>query len=245
VQLAHFDLTNETDYLTWREKKLSSYVFTGTASPAPINITNVDKLNCEARSEIEQRLHRNNFALYRVTDVPSVQADIPVNIAHQLGLIKSDKHLCGDETGLSQIKVTEKRSVGEYIPYTNHAINWHTDGYYNEDHKKIHSMILHCEKNALEGGDNAFIDHELIYIFLRDENPDFIQALCHRDAMIIPENRQNNVLIRAEQAGPVFSFSPWGLHMRYTARTRSIIWRDDSLTSKAVERIREIYNEDS
>jgi hypothetical protein len=33
---------------------------------------------------------------------------------------------------------------------------------------------------------------------------------------------------RAEQSGPVFSVVDGGLHMRYTARTRSIAWHTDA-----------------
>ena len=242
-QPAYFELENETDYRTWRNKKLSYY--NDNKTPPSVSISDFKQLSNSEKCQIKQQITNRNFALYKVNDVEGSQADIPVSIARQLGLLKSDKHLCGDDIGLSEIKVTENRAIGEYIPYTNHAINWHTDGYYNSDDKKIHSMILHCENSAMEGGDNAFLDHELMYILLRDENPEYIQALCHKDSMIIPENRQNNTLIRPEQSGPVFSFFPWGLHMRYTARTKSIIWRNDALTKRAIERIREIYNDDS
>ena len=244
-QLAHFDLKNEKAYLDWREKKLSYYHSESSPIVKPVEISDYRKLSNAERCKIKQQISGRNFSLYRVRNYADDQSDIPVSMAKQLGLLKSDKHLCGDEIGLSQIKVTKKKGVGEYIPYTNNAINWHTDGYYNDADKKIHSMILHCESDALEGGDNAFIDHEIVYILLRDENPDYITALSDENVLIIPENRQEDVLIRAEQSGPVFSVCPWGLHMRYTARTKSIIWRDDALTERAVARIREIYNDDS
>jgi alpha-ketoglutarate-dependent taurine dioxygenase len=43
--------------------------------------------------------------------------------------------------------------------------------------------------------------------------------------------------IRPAQSGPVFSVDPLSgdLHMRYTARTRSIQWKDDALTREAVQ----------
>jgi len=242
-QLAHFDLNNNEAYQNWRNKKLAFYE--KPSSLHPVEINDFTDLSRVERCKLKQQISNRNFALYKVKNFPDDQAIIPEIIATQLGLLKSDKHLCGDETGLSQIQVTENRGVGEYIPYTNHAINWHTDGYYNANDKKIHSMILHCQRDAMSGGDNAFIDHELMYILLRDENPDLIEALSHENTMIIPENRQGDLLIRGEQSGPVFSLSPWGLHMRYTARTKSIIWRDDELTRRAVQRIREYYNEDS
>lgn len=240
---AHLDLNNETAYQQWRDKKLSCYQ--QPVSFSAIAIENYKHLTESEKSKLYQDISRYNFSIYRLSSFPEKQHDIPISLAQQFHLLKTDKHLCVDDTGISQIKVSKKRGIGEYIPYTNHAINWHTDGYYNEEDKKIHSMILHCEQNALEGGENAFIDHEIVYILLRDENPDYIKALSDRNSMIIPENRQNNVLIRAEQSGPVFSACSWGLHMRYTARTKSIIWQDDEITRRAVASIREIYHENS
>jgi hypothetical protein len=153
--------------------------------------------------------------------------------------------LCGDKVGISAIKVEEKRAPGEYIPYTNKGIGWHTDGYYNQGEHKILSMILHCAQNAKAGGLNAFLDHEIVYILLRNENPEYIRVLMEDDVMTIPENVQDGKVIREAQSGPVFSVYPWGLHMRYTARTKSIIWKKDPIVQQAVEKIREILNSDS
>ena len=50
---------------------------------------------------------------------------------------------------------------------------------------------------------------------------------------------------RPAQAGPVFSCEADALHMRYTARTRSIEWRADAATQAAVERLRAILDSDS
>jgi len=88
---------------------------------------------------------------------------------------------------------------------------------------------------AASGGENALLDHELAYIHLRDTDPDYIRALMAPDAMTIPANIENGVELRAERTGPVFSLLADGnLHMRYTARTRSIEWRDDPVTRAAV-----------
>jgi hypothetical protein len=43
----------------------------------------------------------------------------------------------------------------------------------------------------------------------------------------------------------VFCFDDGALHMRYTARTRSIVWRADAATQAAVQRLREILDSDS
>ena len=96
-------------------------------------------------------------------------------------------------------------------------------------------MLLHCVRPASDGGLNQLLDHDIIYIQLRDESPDYIQALMRIDAMTIPANIENGAELRPEVTGPVFSITPeGGLHMRYTHRKRSIRWRDDPVTRAAV-----------
>jgi hypothetical protein len=107
-------------------------------------------------------------------------------------------------------------------------------------------MVLYCVQNALRGGENALLDHEIAYMHLRDNNPDFIRALMHSEAMTIPANVVNGREIRAQRSGPVFSVNGEGkLHMRYTARTRSVVWRDDELTSQATACLTAFLNSDS
>ena len=55
--------------------------------------------------------------------------------------------------------------------------------------------------------------------------------------MTIPANVEDGATIRPEQTGPVFSTdaADGALHMRYTARTRSIEWRLDDTTRAAVQ----------
>ena len=53
--------------------------------------------------------------------------------------------------------------------------------------------------------------------------------------MTIPARQGADGEARPDQPGPVFSVDAEGhLHMRYTARTRSIAWRDDAATRAAV-----------
>jgi len=241
--LSHFDLSDEAAYQRWRTNKLAAYPLKSNLLLVPIN--DYTKLT---QAEINTILHRCrvlNFAIYRLENKSPCNGQVAIKIAKQLGFQVSDRHLCADQVGLSEITVSEKKVPGEYIPYTNKFINWHTDGYYNAADKQINSMILHCGQQAKIGGDNNFFDHEILYILLRDENPDYIDVLMQNDVMTIPENRQDGQLLREAQTGPVFRLFPWGLHMRYTARTRSIQWKSDSLVKKAVDRIQEILNTDS
>jgi hypothetical protein len=61
--------------------------------------------------------------------------------------------------------------------------------------------------------------------------------------MTIPERTDEHGVARAAQSGPVFSVRNGQLHMRYTARTRSIVWHPDTLA--AVKQLEQILASDS
>jgi hypothetical protein len=63
--------------------------------------------------------------------------------------------------------------------------------------------------------------------------------------MTIPANEEDAAAARPAQTGPVFSTDAGALHMRYTARTRSIEWRADQATRAAVQFLKEILDSDS
>ena len=66
------------------------------------------------------------------------------------------------------------------------------------------------------------------------------------DVMTIPANIKDGKEIRPDCAGPVFSVMPDGnLHMRYTARTRSIEWKDDPTVQAAAKTLSEFMQSDS
>ena len=47
---------------------------------------------------------------------------------------------------------------------------------------------MHCVSPAKSGGENSYLDPEIAYILMRDENPDYIAALMQDDVMMIPAN---------------------------------------------------------
>jgi hypothetical protein len=158
-----------------------------------------------------------------------------------LGLHRLDSNLCADADSITSLRVVEIGRHGGYIPYTNRPLSWHTDGYYNPADNQIRAILMHCVTPAHAGGENALLDHEILYLLLREEDPDLISALMHPQAMTIPPNTEGGEEIRGETVGPVFSIMADGhLHMRYSARTRNIIWRDDPVTARAVVRINQI-----
>lgn len=228
-----FLLDNEMAYQAWREHKLADY-------PASIDQLRVDlALNTIKQSQYDQLQRicsKTNIVIYRFREHHSVDKAVIKVLGQRLGLNRLDGNLCADGDNISSLQVREVGRHSGYIPYTNRRLSWHTDGYYNTPDQQIRGILMHCVQDAAEGGENMLLDHEIAYIQLRDLNPEYIRALMQPDVMTIPPNIEQGVEIRGEQIGPVFSLQPetGNLHMRYTARTRNIKWKDDAVTHEAV-----------
>jgi len=243
-----FALDNHRAYAVWREQKLAHYP--QHLSELLIPVVNPRTLNEAECAAIRQACARANMAIY--TRQPSTNDTVPdtslvTDMGRHFGLLRLDQNLYADDKGISALQVSAQRRQYDYIPYSRQGISWHTDGYYNPLERKIRAMVLHCVRPATEGGENALLDHEMVYLQLRDKNPDYIAALMQDDVMTIPANIENGVEIRPEQGGPVFSVDAHSghLHMRYTARTRSIVWKTDATTQAAVTLLENLLAGDS
>ena len=105
---------------------------------------------------------------------------------------------------------------------------------------------MHCARPAAQGGINHLLDPEIAYIRLRDENPNYIKALSNRRAMTIPGFIDRDGSFREESPGPVFSVDRFtgALQMRFSARKRNIVWRDDAATTEAVAFLNQLLEND-
>ena len=232
-----FDLGDPAAYQRWREEKLER--FPGSVDDLLVEVDDPSRLADAERAALLDRIRRANLVVYRCRR-QVVNRDMLRSFGRALGLSRLDDHLCAEEDGISQLTVSDGAGqTGDYIPYTDRPLSWHCDGYYNESERMIRAMLLHCARPAAEGGENALMDHEMLYIALRDAGSEYIEALMHPEALAIPANVQHGEVIRPERVGPVFSVDPGtgALHMRYTARGRNIRWRDDPVTREAVDRI--------
>ena len=233
-----FDLDDARAYRRWRERKLD--LRARCVDDLLVPLADAHALAPHERQALLERIARTNMALYRVA-AAAEDAALPRALGAQLGLERLDANWLADEDGISHIAVSAHREPGlpggghaEFIPYTERAIHWHTDGYYHPGGRRILGMILHCVRPARAGGESGLLDHELAYIALRDAEPAAVRALMRPDAMTIPERRDAAGVARAAQSGPVFTpAAADALHMRYTARTRSIAWHDDAATRAA------------
>jgi len=239
-----FDLSDEQAYLAWRERKLAGVP--RSIEELHVAIQDGYQLRRQEMNAVHNALQRANFVIYTFKRTAGEDKAVVRQLGRQFGLERLDDNLCSDEDSITSLKVVGRRREGEYIPYTNKRLNWHTDGYYNSPDRQIRGVILHCVRPAAVGGESVLMDHEIAYIQLRDENPGYIRALMAADAMTIPPNVQNGKQIRPEQSGPVFSVSADGyLHMRYSARARNIVWKDDLTTQTAAEFLLNLFRQDS
>ena len=238
-----FSLDDPAAYRAWRERKLAQRP---SIDELLVPLTDPSSLSVDEQSRIRALCRRCNAALYKVSD-PARFGDKSLvhELGLQFGLSHLDDNLRSDEDDITSLTVKQQQG-NQYIPYTNRPLSWHTDGYYNAPEQQVRGFILHCAQPAAEGGENRVVDHELVYMRLRDENPEYIQALMHPEAMVIPPNVEAGSEIRAACSGPVFSIDALtgSLHMRYSARTRNILWRDDELTRKAADRITQLLEFD-
>ena len=239
-----FDLKDDNAYQKWRAEKLQNYP--PSLEQLVVEIDDPRKLTAAQHSKLAEILKKTNMAIYAGKTGDDPDKEIVRKLGLQFGLKRLDHNMCADGDAISSLEMAETEPQASYIPYTNRPIAWHTDGYYNDLDKQIRGLLLHCVRPATQGGMNQLLDHEIAYIMLRDENPGYIRAFEHPEAMSIPPNIVNGKELRSWSRGPVFMLQANGsLHMRYTHRKRNISWRDDELTREAVCFLGEIMNADN
>ena len=221
----------------WSERKLARYP--RRAEDLIVEVRDPRRPSDSEVAELQRVCGAANMAVYAspLADVPD--KDLPLRLGARLGLTRLHANPLADEDGISSLEVAPEKSARGYIPYSNRRLLWHTDGYYNAPEQRIRAFILHCVRPAAAGGENRLLDHEIAYMLLRDADPRYVTALSAPDAMTIPANTEDGAA-RPAQTGPVFSRDGGALHMRYTARTRSIEWRPDEATQAAVQYLKRI-----
>jgi len=231
-----WNLDAENAYANWRSDKLQKAI--DCRNDGFVAISDLANPGATEKVELIRRCRETNMALYQTDPAQRDQNRLRDDLrafAGIMGLQIAENHRSAAPDGVVALTVTDAPAQRGYIPYSRKPMNWHTDGYYNPPAQAIRAMVLHCAIPAMDGGQNQLLDPEIAYIRLRDINPGFITALMHPAAMTIPQNIEPDGRIRAASVGPVFSIDAAGnLTMRYTARTRSIVWRDDDTTHQAV-----------
>ncbi|MBF0124570.1 MAG: TauD/TfdA family dioxygenase [Magnetococcales bacterium] len=245
-----FDLDCDQKYQRWKQAKLANY----PTSPADLLVEIADPFamtSLEIKA-ILRRCAQANMALYRIKAPPhprTMPGNVLLAITAQLGVKNLDHNLGAGTGGVSDLTAggSAYEPFKAYIPYQKGAaIGWHTDGYYNPIDQSVQTLCLHCEQPAHSGGESMLLDHEMVYIQLRDQNPDHIRALMAADVLTIPARLENGAVARPDRCGPVFSVTADGyLHMRFTNRTKSIRWQADAATQQAVTALRQLLDSPS
>ena len=229
-------LDNSDDYKYWRDEKLANAV--NSIKGCVVGIDNPYELTPTEKSKIQQLCWHNNFALFEIS-VQENPADAIVQLNRQFGLVDYDQHLYVQNDGLAYITQNNKQSQTEFIPYTDKAIGWHTDGYYNAINNRVRAFSLFCVTPASIGGTNQWIDPQMVYILLKEDNADVVAALTHSQAMTIPAHIVDGVSRRETSVGPIFFMddSTDELSMRYTQRKRNIEFHHSTEVKDAVKRL--------
>jgi alpha-ketoglutarate-dependent taurine dioxygenase len=226
-----------------RERKLARYP--RCTEDLIVEVRDPRNLSDSEAAEIRRLCAVANMAVYASPLADLADKDMARRLGERLGLARLHANPLADEDGISSLEVATEKSARGYIPYSNRRLLWHTDGYYNPPAQRIRAFILHCVRPAAAGGENRLLDPEIAYLLLRDADPRYVRALSAPDAMTIPANEEDPAAQRTAQTGPVFSDDGGALHMRYTARTRSIEWRPDEATRAAVQCLKQILDSDS
>ena len=244
VESMYTDLGQVSAYREWRDRKLDRYP--RNASELVVSVADPVRLSDHEYGAIGDLLERANMAIWDAGEPGDNPKIATLNVGRQYNMVRLDHNMGADDDSITELRVVSRQWRGSYIPYTDRPIHWHTDGYYNRPERQIRGLVLHCVSPAASGGENALVDHEVAYIHLRDANPEYIRALAMASVMTIPANVENGVELRPARSGPVFSVAADGsLHMRYTARSRSIEWSPDPLTREAVEALVAFLHSDS
>ena len=238
-----FALDASQAYLRWREEKLARYP--RRTDDLIVEVRDPRNPSESELGEMRRVCAAANMVVYASPLASVADKDIPRRLGARLGLVRLVANPLADEDGISALEAAPEKAALGYIPYSNRRLLWHTDGYYNAPARRIRAFILHCVRPAGTGGENRVLDHEIAYILLRDADPEYVRALSLPDAMTIPASAAEGAEVRDAQTGPVFSFDAGALHMRYTARTRSVEWRPDDTTRAAVQYLNAILEADS
>ena len=233
-----FSLAGDEAYARWRDLKLAA-----AGIPEIVEIEDPGDLAEPERMALLRSCQRHNFALFHARSPAGSIEQALRAFGRRIGLLDLDQNLCAEDSGITAITVKDTETDHTYIPYTNRPLGWHTDGYYNAGDRQVRAWLLYCARPAAEGGDNELLDHEIAYIRIRDENPEWIRALMAPDAFTIPGNTEHGEKIRSDHGGPCISVSATdgSLHMRYSARQRNVIWKDDVSTREAAAFLLDLF----
>ena len=157
--MSYLDLDDTAAYKRWVDAKHLAYDRRSAQDfELTVDIDGDGNIPDRSIRSLGEQIRLYNFAIYRMRGKIDDHLLALKNVGRQMGLKELDKNLCAREDRITRLTVQEQGRANQYIPYSNKAIGWHTDGYYNPMHQRVLAMVLHCEQPAMQGGENQLLD---------------------------------------------------------------------------------------
>ncbi|MEN6586891.1 MAG: TauD/TfdA family dioxygenase [Sulfuricella sp.] len=232
-----FNLDTGEDYKKWREEKLASYP--KNVGDLVVELGDMTSLTKGEKSKIMELVELANMCVY-TAGAADLSMDSLLALGKQLGVSDTDKarrHSNSDE-------LTNSRILNSAIPFTTRNVRWHTDATYYGSDKTIQALFLLCKRPAVEGGSNKVLDNEILYILLRDKNPDALRVLMNQNCFKYRNPKTGE--IAENLGGKVFWANADGnLCHRFSFRKMDMAWSEDADVTAARAALESMIQEES
>lgn len=232
-----FDLGSNEDYLKWRDEKLAAYP--KNVGELVVELGDMTAMTPAEKAKILETVERANMCVYTAGSAELEMSSL-LALGKQLGVRHTDKsarHAQSDE-------LTDSGILKKAIPFSTRHCNWHTDATYYGSDNTIQALFLLCKRPAVEGGSNKVLDHEVLYIQLRDKDPDALEVLMRKDCF----NYRNPATgeIDLHRGGKVFWTNADGhLCHRFSFRKTDMAWSGDSEVAAAGRVLESLISDES
>lgn len=159
-----FDLRSDDGYLRWRDE--NRVVYPRAIDELVVELGGMTTPSPAQKRQILATVERANMCVY-TAGAAALEMDSLLALGRQLGVSRTDKsarHAQSDE-------LTDSGILNRAVPFSTRHCNWHTDATYYGSDNPIQALFLLCKRPAVEGGSNKVLDHEILYIHLREQNP--------------------------------------------------------------------------
>ena len=232
-----FDLGTNEDYSKWRDEKLAAYP--ENVGELVVELGDMTALSASEKSRILETVERANMCVYTAGSA-ALEMDSLLALGTQLGVRRTDKsvrHAQSDE-------LTDSGILNRAIPFSTRHCNWHTDATYYGSDNTIQALFLLCKRPAVAGGSNKVLDHEVLYIQLRDRHPGALEVLMNTDCF----HYRNPVSgeIDLHRGGRVFWTNGDGhLCHRFSFRKTDMAWSGANDVAAARQVLESLISEES
>ncbi|MDP2828010.1 MAG: TauD/TfdA family dioxygenase [Sulfuricellaceae bacterium] len=232
-----FNLDSKEDYLKWRDEKLAAYP--KDVGGLAVELGNMAAITPAERSKILETVERANMCVY-TAGAAELEMSSLLALGKQLGVANTDKssrHTQSDE-------LTDSGILNRAIPFSTRHVNWHTDATYYGSDKTIQALFLLCKRPAVEGGSNKVLDNEVLYIHLRDKDPDALDILMNKNCFKYKNPATGE--ISEHLGGKVFWINTDGhLCHRFSFRKMDMAWSEDGDITAARKVLESLISDES